>query len=64
MRCGKCNKKCIPIKCSYCSCECCSSCIQLEIHECPGLDKKCKDLVQNLQNSLPLVVSKKHNFTY
>ena len=64
MRCEACNKKCVPIKCSYCTHDCCSSCIQLEVHECSGLAKKCKDMVEHLEKLLPQVISKKHNFTY
>lgn len=64
MRCGNCNKKCIPLKCTYCTKECCSSCIQLEIHECSGMELKCKVMLDNLQKSLPQIVSKKHNVTY
>ena len=64
MRCEACNKKCIPINCSYCIHDYCSSCIQLEIHKCSGLTKKCKNLVENLEKSLIRVIPKKHNFTY
>ena len=64
MRCGNCSKKCVPIKCAFCPIECCSSCIQLEIHECTGLDKKCKFMSEKLQESLPQIIAKKHNVTY
>ena len=64
MRCGHCGKKCIPITCSYCKKDCCSSCIQLEVHECENIGKKCNDLRTTLEKSLPQVVTKKHNFTY
>lgn len=64
MRCGNCNKKCVPICCSYCSTDCCSSCIQLEVHGCTGLEQKCKDMMQKLQETLPQIIAKKHNVTY
>lgn len=63
MRCDVCNKKCISISCSYCKKECCSSCIQLEIHECTGLKLKCKDQLEHLAKNLPQVIQRKHNFT-
>lgn len=40
MPCERCKKKGIPIKCKYCDGSYCTRCMALEIHECPGLEKK------------------------
>ena len=64
VKCKKCNKKIgfFGITCKYCSSDYCSSCIQLEIHECLGIDKKRQEELSNLEKKLPLVQSKKHDF--
>jgi hypothetical protein len=62
MRCEVCKKRCVPLGCSYCKKDCCSSCIQLEVHECSGLQMKCKDQIEHLKQTLPHIISKKHTF--
>lgn len=63
MKCQNCSRRCVPLKCNYCVRECCSSCIQLEIHHCEGLHTKCKQQIQELEKQMPVIIGKKHNFT-
>lgn len=64
MRCLNCNKKCVPIDCQWCKMSCCSSCIQLEVHECTKKHVKCASQLEHLQKTLPQVIAKKHTVTY
>ena len=59
MSCKKCSKKGIGINCKYCLVEYCTSCIQLEIHECTGIDNKIKDELINLKTKLEFEKDKK-----
>ena len=52
MSCKKCKQKGIGIVCKYCFVEYCTSCIQLEIHGCPGLHDKIKEELTYLQKIL------------
>jgi predicted nucleic acid binding AN1-type Zn finger protein len=51
-RCVNCKKKGIPITCKYCTNGYCSSCIQLEIHKCSGIETKNNEEKTNLEKKL------------
>ena len=59
MPCGKCKKKGIPIPCKYCEGQYCSRCIQLEVHQCEGIEKSKKEHLSHLQKQLAFVPTKK-----
>lgn len=53
MRCNCCKRKTFTLSCNYCSGVFCTSCIQLEIHNCPKKsdckDKQRKELTERLK---------------
>jgi hypothetical protein len=59
-KCKKCRKKGIHLLCNFCKHEYCSSCIQLESHQCPGLLDKCKKDLTHLEKTLVFSPKKKH----
>jgi hypothetical protein len=59
MPCKCCKKKGIPIPCTYCDKSFCSSCIQLEIHGCEGIQKKLDIDKENLGKKLNIDVIRK-----
>lgn len=52
MRCANCKKKGIPLTCKFCSNSFCTSCIQLEIHNCNGINVKRTEELKNLEETL------------
>ena len=59
MPCFKCKKKGIPIVCKYCNLGYCYSCIQLEKHDCNGIDLKKQDSLEKLKTQLKFKKEKK-----
>lgn len=64
MKCTHCKKKkgLSVMDCRYCHSNYCSSCIQLEIHNCQGIQSKCKEELDNLEKKLAFSPKKKHDF--
>ena len=58
MRCEKCRKKGIHINCNHCKGNYCSSCIQLEIHKCKGIQSKIDKDLAVLEKTLEFVKEK------
>ena len=52
MGCSLCKKKGIPIDCKYCLGKFCSRCINLEQHNCKGIEDYKKFHRENLQKQL------------
>lgn len=59
MPCGHCKKKGIPIPCKHCEKSFCSKCIQLEIHNCEGIQKKLDIERENLDRKINIDVIRK-----
>ena len=59
MPCRHCKKKGIPIPCKHCEKSFCSKCIQLEIHNCEGIQKKLDIERENLDRKLNIDVIRK-----
>ena len=59
MPCNNCKKKGIPMDCKYCPGKFCSTCINLEKHDCEGLVYKLENCRKLLEKKLIPVVAPK-----
>jgi|UniRef100_A0A6C0CNC9 predicted nucleic acid binding AN1-type Zn finger protein len=65
MRCAWCKKKSsVPIHCKYCDGEFCTSCYNLEKHQCMGLQLKKEEDLKNLEKKLEYKPEKKYAFLH
>lgn len=63
MPCQRCKKKCgVPIDCKYCDGSFCPRCTHLERHQCPGIEKKIKKDLTNLEKKVEYVPDNKYAF--
>lgn len=58
-KCAWCKKKPHLLKCKECYSQFCTGCIQMEIHACPNLPARKKELLSNLESKLVKVVAPK-----
>jgi predicted nucleic acid binding AN1-type Zn finger protein len=52
MGCDKCKRKGVPIDCKYCEQHFCPRCIQLEVHNCDGIQKRKDEHLKQLEKQL------------